>query len=223
MPSVLITGAGRGLGWEFARQYRRDGWRVVATVRDAARASSLRQVGAEAHLLDVTDATAIAALGRTLDGEAIDVLIANAGINPVRDMRLDGIDHRAWEETFRVNAIAPLALAAALREQVRRSAQRKLIAIGSALGSITANAIGGHYVYRSSKAALDAAWRSLARDEPDLIAVVLSPGWVRTDMGGARAPLSPEESVVGLRRVIAGLGPADSGTFLDHLGAALPW
>jgi NAD(P)-dependent dehydrogenase (short-subunit alcohol dehydrogenase family) len=175
------------------------------------------------HALEVTDFAAVSALARTLDGESIDVLIANAGIYGPRDMTAASIDAAGWGETFRVNTMAPLALAAAFHAQVARSAQRKAVAITSRLGSIAANNEGGLYAYRSSKAALNAAWRSFALDHRDIIATVLHPGWVRTDMGGQSAPLGPEESVAGLRRVIASLEEADSGGFIGYDGKPIPW
>ncbi|HUC65013.1 MAG TPA: SDR family oxidoreductase [Stellaceae bacterium] len=225
MPTVFISGANRGLGLEFARQYARDGWRVIATSRSLEKAGALRALsgGVAVHALEVTDFAAVAALARALDGESIDVLIANAGIYGPRDMTAASIDAEGWGETFRVNTMAPLALAAAFHAQVARSAQRKAVAITSRLGSIAANTEGGLYAYRSSKAALNAAWRSFALDHRDIIATVLHPGWVRTDMGGQSAPLGPEESVAGLRRVIASLEEADSGGFIGYDGKPIPW
>jgi NAD(P)-dependent dehydrogenase (short-subunit alcohol dehydrogenase family) len=129
----------------------------------------------------------------------------------------------AWERSFRVNAVAPLALAGAFHAQVARSGERKMIAITSRLGSMGANGDGGLYTYRSSKAALNAVWRSFALDHPDVIAALLHPGWVRTDMGGRGALLDPEHSVASLRRVIANLGKDDSGRFYNYDGSPIPW
>ncbi len=223
MPTVLITGANRGLGLEFARQYAADGWRVIATSRSLEKAAALRAQGAEVHPLDVTDIAAVAALGRELQREAIDVLIANAGIAGPRGMKAEAIDAAGWAEIFGVNTMAPLALAGAFAAQVARSEERKVIAISSRLGSIAANSEGGMYAYRSSKAALNAVWHSFAIDHRELIAAVLHPGWVRTDMGGKSAALGVEESVAGMRRVIAGLGKAESGGFFNHDGSSIPW
>ena len=223
MPTVLITGANRGLGLEFARQYAADGWRVIATSRSLEKAAALRSQGAEVHPLDVADTAAVAALGRELQRETIDVLIANAGIAGPRGMKAEAIDAAGWAEIFRVNTMAPLALAGAFTAQVARSEQRKVIAITSRLGSIAANSEGGMYAYRSSKAALNAVWHSFALDHRELIAAVLHPGWVRTDMGGKSAALGVEESVAGMRRVIAGLGKAESGGFFSYDGSPIPW
>jgi NAD(P)-dependent dehydrogenase (short-subunit alcohol dehydrogenase family) len=228
MPTVLITGANRGLGLEFARQYAKDGWRVVATARVPEKATALAAIGPAVtiHRLDVADLGAVAALGRALGEESIDLLIANAGISGPRGMRPEAIgsdEANAWEMVFRVNAMAPLALAGAFVGAVARSKERKMIAISSRLGSIAANNDGGLYGYRSSKAALNALWRSFALDHPEIIAALLHPGWVRTDMGGAGAPLGAEESVAGMRRVIARLGKADSGRLYDYQGESIPW
>ena len=227
MPTVLITGANRGLGLELARQYTADGWRVMATSRDPDEAAALKALGPRVavHRLDVADLAATAALGRALAAEAIDVVIANAGISVARDMTAQTVAGAldAWERTFRVNAMAPLALAGAFHAQVARSDQRKMIAITSRLGSMGANSDGGLYTYRSSKAALNAVWRSFALSHPDVIAVLLHPGWVRTDMGGPGALLDAEQSVAGLRRVIANLGKDDSGRFYNYDGSPIPW
>jgi len=225
MPTVLITGANRGLGLEFARQYAAAGWRVIATSRSLAKAEALRALGGDVavHALDVTDFAAVRALGRELAGDSIDVLIANAGIGGPRGMTPEAINAEGWGETFRVNSMAPLALAGALQGPVARSEQRKMVAITSRLGSMGANGDGGLYAYRASKAALNAVWRSYALDHPEIIAALLHPGWVRTDMGGREALLGVEESVAGLRRVIAGLSKADTGRFYNHDGSPIPW
>lgn len=225
MKTILLTGASRGLGLEFTRQYAEAGWRVIATCRKPATAEKLREISGkvEIHALDATDFPAVAALAARLGDVAIDVLIANAGIVGPRDMAPDATDEAAWSEVFRVNAMAPLALASAFRAHVARSAERKAVAVSSRLGSMGANDSGGLYVYRSSKAALNAVWRSFAIDNQGLIACVLHPGWVATDMGGSSAPVKPPESVAGMRKVIAGLTPAESGMFFGYDGERLPW
>jgi len=225
MPTVFITGAGRGLGLEFARQYAAEGWRIIATIRDMTKAADLKDAAPEVeiHCLDVTDHGALVALGRSLAGDAIDVLIANAGVMLGREMAIDRIDETAWLDSIRINTIAPLATATALLPAVRRGTGKRLIAISSRLGSIGSNQDGGLYVYRSSKAALNASWRSLALDHREFIAVVLHPGWVKTDMGGASAPVVPKDSVAGMRRVIQRLSAHDSGKFFDYNGDEVPW
>jgi NAD(P)-dependent dehydrogenase (short-subunit alcohol dehydrogenase family) len=224
MPTVLVTGANRGIGFEFARQYAAEGWRVLALCRNPGRAEALHSLGprVELHALDVTDTGAVMALGRDLAHETIDVLIANAGIYVARDMTAATVDAAAWLESFAVNAVAPLACAGAFLAQVARSRERKMLAISSAVASVGHVEVGGNYVYRSSKAALNSAWRIFALDHPEVIAALLSPGRVHTDMN-PRGPLSPEESISALRRIIARLTPQDSGRFFRYDGNTPPW
>lgn len=231
MPTVLITGANRGLGLEFARQYARDGWHVIATCRSPESADALRALAPHVQVerLDVTDLPAVAALGRKLEGAVIDLFIANAGTMTASPyMKADAIDEAGWLQDFRVNAIAPLACAAAFLKPVARSRERKMVAMSSGVGSIAANDTGGKYAYRSSKAALNAAWRSFAIDHPEVIVALLVPGPLRTDMtryDPLRWPTlaDPAENIAGLRRVIATLTPARSGGFFRFDGAAVPW
>ena len=225
MPTVLITGANRGLGLEFARQYAAGGWRVMATARDPEGADELRAIQGEVRVeaLDMRDFAAVQELGERIGGDPVDVLIANAGTwGPPRiESAADG---EAWLEAMAVNSVAPVLLAQALLPQVA-AAKGKLVAITSKMGSIADNGSGGYIAYRASKAALNAAWRSLAIDVAPrkVTAAVLHPGWVKTRMGGASAPLEPPESVAGMRDVIAGLNPERSGGFYNYDGAEIPW
>jgi NAD(P)-dependent dehydrogenase (short-subunit alcohol dehydrogenase family) len=227
MPSVLITGAGRGLGLEFARQYAAAGWQVIATVRDRTRSPDLATLGSSVavHSLDVQDHEAIKALAHGLRLQPIDVVIANAGVMGPRGMTLDAVDRDSWLETIAVNAIAPAVLAGAFMKHLEKGTEKKLIAISSRLGSMGANTNGGLYVYRSSKAALNAVWRSIAVDRAaaGIIAAVFHPGWVRTDMGGPGADIDAPTSVTGIRRKIAAITPAESGRFFNYDGTELPW
>jgi NAD(P)-dependent dehydrogenase (short-subunit alcohol dehydrogenase family) len=224
MATVLITGASRGLGLEFARQYAADGWRVLATCRTPARAMALRDLGATVaiHALDVTDHGAVRALARALGHETIDVLIANAGIFIARDMTPASVDASAWLESFAVNTIAPFVCAGAFLDHVARSDERKMIAISSIVGSVGHVGHGGQYAYRSSKAALNSAWRTFAFDHPQVTAAMLSPGRIKTDMN-PHAPGSVEQSAASLRQVIAGLTQEQSGGFFRVDGSPAPW
>lgn len=222
MPTVLITGANRGLGLEFARQYAETGWQVIATARDPGSADDLRSLkGVRVERLDMSDLDEVERFGRGID--ELDLLIANAGTYGPREV-YTAEAAREWEDTFAVNTIAPFLLAETVLPAVERS-RGKLIAITSKMGSIADNNSGGYIAYRSSKAALNAAWRVLAMEvrSRGVIAAVLHPGWVQTRMGGASAPLEPEESVAGMRRVIEQLGPAQSGSFFDYAGEPVPW
>jgi len=228
--TVLITGANRGLGLEFARQYAQDGWRVLATCRDPSRADALSALGSAVTVypLDVSDFAAVAALGRELAAAAIDVMIANAGVLLNSSMSTAAIDTDAWTRSFQVNAMAPLACAGAFLGAVARSNERKMIAIGSLVGSIGAATQGGIYTYRSSKAALNSVWRSFALDHPEVIATVLSPGRMRTEMvrneaSGWDSLPPPDKTASKLRALIARLTQADSGGFIHHNGKTLPW
>lgn len=220
MPTVLITGANRGLGLEFARQYMADGWTVIATARNPDAAAELQATGAEVHPLELADPASLGTLKAALGDRAIDVLIANAGMmGPLK------FERDAWAETFLTNVIAPTELAIRLKPNVLASQQRRMIALSSTLGSIAGNDSGGMLAYRSSKAALNAAWRSLSLDWKDsgLKLAMLHPGWVKTDMGGPGAQIDAATSIAGLRKVIAGLAPSDSGSFLDYQGNRLDW
>lgn len=224
MPTILVTGAGRGLGLELARQYAADGWRVIGTVRDEKAASGLKALKVEPRKADVTDRKQIAKLAKDLKGEPIDVLFCNAGINGRKGMALGSFDFDEWEKILKVNLLGAAAVTEALADNVAAS-QRKVVAMmSSRLGSI-AESSGSTLPYATSKAALNLLAKGLAATQAGrgLIVVALSPGWARTDMGGAGAPLAPETSVRGLKKVIAGLTQADSGKFLSHDGSSIPW
>lgn len=229
MPTVLITGANRGLGLEFARQYAADGWQVIATCRDPDAAHELHPIkGIIIERLELASLPAIAALGRRLASRAIDVFIANAGVMSAPYMKPEAIDEAAWLADFRINVIAQLACAAAFLPAVARSAQKKMVAMSTGVASIADNVAGGKYAYRSSKAALNAAWRSFAIDHPQVVCALLVPGPLRTDMtryDPQRWPTlpDPQHNIAGLRQVIAGLTPAQSGSFLRYDGATVPW
>ena len=224
MSTILISGAGRGLGYELARQYAADGWRVIGTVRDAAARKRLQALGVDAHLVDVAQREQIAKLARELKGTALDVLFCNAGISGKRGMALGSFDYDSWEEVLRVNLLGAAALAEALVDNVAASERKVIAMMSSRLGSITESS-GMTLPYSTSKAALNMLVKGLAATlrGKGVIAVALSPGWVRTDMGGAGAPLAPETSVAGLRKIIDRLTPADSGRFLSHDGSPIPW
>ena len=227
MPSVLITGANRGLGLEFTRQYAADGWRVFAACRDPAGARDLAAVEGDvsAETLDVDDGPQVAALANKLSGQPIDVLINNAGIYGPKDVTRDTVVYDAWGQVFRTNAMSPLAVSAAFAANVAQGGQKKIITLSSIMGSIAENDSSGDFIYRSSKAAVNAVMKSLARDlkSEGITVAVLHPGWVRTDMGGPDASIEAPESVTGMRAVIAGLKESDSGRFLNYDGTEIPW
>ncbi|MDE0343072.1 MAG: SDR family oxidoreductase [Deltaproteobacteria bacterium] len=221
--SVLITGASRGIGFEFTGQYAAAGWQVHACCRRPDDTSF--DQGVHVHALDVTDQASINDLASSLDGTAIDLLINNAAIfgGPHQDVG-DTFDDQ-WELVMRTNVIAPFRVTDALRGHLSRAAQPVVVHISSLAGSIADNRSGGIHLYRTSKTALNMVAANLARDlAGDRITVLaLHPGWVRTDMGGKTAPLSTKESVAGMRKVIASASFAMSGGFFDYNGRPLPW
>jgi NAD(P)-dependent dehydrogenase (short-subunit alcohol dehydrogenase family) len=232
MSSVLITGANRGLGMEFARQYGNDGWRVFACCRYPDRAAELTDLARASdgrlslHPLDVSREPTISELAEALQGKTIDILLNNAGIYGDESHDDFGkIDYERWVETFRVNAMGAMRVTEAFVGNVASSEKKVLAFLSSLMGSISDNGSGGCYLYRSSKAALNAIVKSLSIDlkSRGVKTVVLHPGWVKTDMGGENAPLLPPESVAGMRRVLDGLEAKDSGRFLSYEGAELPW
>jgi NAD(P)-dependent dehydrogenase (short-subunit alcohol dehydrogenase family) len=237
MPTVLVTGANRGLGLEFVRQYAAAGWDVIACARKPAEATALAGAGG-GHVvieqMDVTDHASVDAAARRLDGRAIDVLLNSAGTMGRGTTGKAGfptntfgaLDYADFEEVLRVNVLGPLKVTEAFIAHVERSAQKKCIAISSVVGSIAENTSGGLYAYRSSKAALNAVMKSLAIDLGDkrgILVAMLHPGWVRTDMGGPRANIDAPESVAGMIKVIAGLDADASGRFWRYDGKELPW
>jgi NAD(P)-dependent dehydrogenase (short-subunit alcohol dehydrogenase family) len=218
MARVLITGANRGIGLEFARQYAADGWEVIATARQAS--PELERLGVRIELLDVGDFAAVEGFPDRI-GAPLDLFIANAGVSGPQ--RIDSAEAAAeWQRVHAVNAVAPTLLAERLAP--RMAAGGKMAAVTSRMGSV-ADGSGGYLAYRSSKAALNAAWHNLALDLAPLgIAMILfHPGWVKTDMGGPNAQVEPAESVAGMRRVIEELRPAQSGGFVDYRGDPIPW
>ncbi|MCH7635477.1 MAG: SDR family oxidoreductase [Proteobacteria bacterium] len=226
MPTVLITGANRGIGLEFARQYAEAGYRVHAACRTPESADALGSLGkgVKLHALDVTDHAGIEALAAGLEGEAIDIVINNAGIYGDQQ-ELGKIDYAAWEEVMRVNTLAPLKMAECFLPHLEAGKMKMIASLTSRMGSIAENDAGGVYIYRSSKAALNAAARSLALDlaPRGITVIVFHPGWVKTDMGGAGALIDAETSVGGMRAVIKGAGPKDSGRFFNYDGTEVPW
>ena len=209
MPTALITGANRGLGAEFARQYQADGWKVIGSTR---------------REFDVTDFPGVKKFSHSLKGEPIDLLFCNAGIAGKRGSGIGSFDYASWEEVMRVNVLGAAAVAEAFVDNVAASERKVIAFMSSRLGSI-AETSGHTLPYASSKAALNMVAKafSVLLAPRGIVVVALHPGWARTDMGGKGAPLEPAESVRGLRKVIAGLRPADSGRFLNHDGAPIPW
>jgi len=226
MPTVLITGANRGIGLELAKQYAGDGWSVIATARDTKNADGLNALKGDIRVeaLEVVDEKQVGALAKALKGTAIDVLLNNAGMLTGYET-LGDTDTESWLKTLHVNSVAPLKLTEALVEHVAGSQQKKVVSITSSMSSMGGNASTGAYAYRSSKAALNMVMLTAANElRPRGISVaVISPGWVKTDMGGPGAAITVKESAAGIRKVIDKLNVGISGQFFNYSGENLPW
>jgi NAD(P)-dependent dehydrogenase (short-subunit alcohol dehydrogenase family) len=231
MTSVLITGANRGLGLEFARQYLAEGWHVYAACRNPAAAEQLgglvRQAGDRLTVvaMDVTDAGSIRTAARQLRDIALDVLINNAGIGGAGGQVTGKVDYESWAKVLDVNTMGPLRVTEAFVQQLARSERRLVVAITSGMGSLADNTSGGSIAYRTSKAAVNMVMRSAAIDlaPRGISCVVVNPGWVKTDMGGPGARLTAQQSVTALRRLIETFGPAHSGKFYNYDGREYSW
>ena len=224
MTTIMITGASRGLGLEFARQFYNEECRVIATCRSPKDANELNAIGdIDVHALDVTDDKSVANLADKLRGENIDILINNAGVIGQRD-GFGRLDYDIWAETMDTNVFGPMRVAEAFRDNVMNSEKKQMIFITSRMGSIT-EAVPNAYVYRSSKAALNMAVKCLSAElgEQGLIAVLFHPGHVQTDMGGQAAPVTPQKSIEGMKNQIVALTHDDNGRFLSYDGRQIPW
>jgi NAD(P)-dependent dehydrogenase (short-subunit alcohol dehydrogenase family) len=237
--TAFITGSNRGLGLEFVRQLAKAGWNIVATCRSPEKAEGLPKVSKEfpgkieVYGLDISKSDAIAALAKKLADRPIDLLLCNAGLNPVPAKlakitgstggRIQDFDDATWFQVFLVNLIGPLRVAAAFSENVVRSDRRIVAFISTRITNIEENTDGARYMYRTSKAALNVAIRNLSLElgPQNVICLALHPGWVRTDMGGSNADVSAEESVSGLIRTILRAAPPDNGKFFDYKGDRL--
>ncbi|MBM3515492.1 MAG: SDR family oxidoreductase [Alphaproteobacteria bacterium] len=236
MPTVLITGANRGLGLEFVRQYCEAGWNVIATCRDPKTAGDLAALDQKypslnVHALDVADFGAIDRLAADLKGRPIDVLLNNAGIfgpKPLGDndprQTFGHMDYGIWAQVLRINTMAPMKMAEAFIDHIAASKQKKFVAISSIEGSI-ARAKGRIYAYKTSKTALNMVIKNLAMDlaPRGVITAAFCPGWVKTRMGGDTAPLEAPPSIAGIRRVVDELTPENSGRFWLYTGEINPY
>lgn len=225
---VLITGANRGIGLEFTKQYATDGWKVLACCRDPESADALQALAStsknvQVFALDVSDFSQIDSLALQLKNEAIDVLINNAGVYPPSSFGDTNYDD--WADAFKINSMASLKMAEAFVQHITRSQLKKIVTLSSKMGSIDDNTSGESYIYRASKSAVNMVMKSLSIDlKPYGISVVtLHPGWVQTDMGGANGLINTQTSVAGLRQVIADLSLQSTGQFMTFDGKSINW
>lgn len=231
MSTVLITGANRGLGLEFCRQYAAEGWNVIACCRNPDDAFDLNNLASRHHniqleTLDVSAFEQIDALSRKLANLSIDVLINNAGI--YGDNKSNGfgqLDYQAWAKSLLINTQAPVKMSETFLSQITKSDKKLIVNISSLMGSIADNDGGGSILYRSSKAALNAAMKSLAIElkNQSVGVLIFHPGWVKTDMGGANALINADQSVTGMRALIGSFSLDQSGSFVKYDGTSMPW
>jgi len=231
MPHALITGANRGIGLGHTRALLERGWTVHAAVRDPDGSDELSALKSgdhdgelRLHAYDAREDRAAEALAREITGP-LDILFANAGVMGPKAQGFGEVEPEGFLDTMHVNVMAPMALAQALADQVAQSTLKVIALQSSRMGSIEDNDSGGRYVYRASKAALNAVGKSLSVDlkTKGVIVLILHPGWVRTDMGGPNGLITVEESVEGELDLIARANPAMSGRFFHVSGEDLPW
>ena len=219
MQKVLVIGASRGIGLELVRQYREAGARVIACVRRSASLPAIEALGAQGHVLDVADPASVSALAWLLDGTALDVAIYAAGL-------WDGVDARTpptqpqFDAVMHVNVLGAMQALAQIAPEIRPGGV--FAALSSEMSLLRSLDDGSAWLYRTSKAALNMAMATAQRSWAEIHVVSLDPGWVRTDMGGASAPLAVDESVRGLRAAIASVGEADRGRLIHHDGRRAP-
>jgi NAD(P)-dependent dehydrogenase (short-subunit alcohol dehydrogenase family) len=220
--NILLIGASRGIGLEFARQYRADGAKVTATARSEESLATLRALGATAIALDVAQAESASRLAWQVDGGAFDVVINVAGVYGPRHTGLQSPSEADFDEVMHANVLGPMRVLPQLVDNLAPGA--KIALLSSRMGSIGSRTGHGGWLYRASKAAANSVLKDVSLAlQGRATCVSFHPGWVQTDMGGAGASLTPEHSVASMRKVIAGLKPSDNGRFLDHDGTPIDW
>ena len=225
--TVLISGANRGLGLEFVKQYALDNYEVIACTRKINKKDGLHRLQASfenisIHTLDVENFLSIDQFAKTLT-KPIDILINNAGLYP--NSSFDHINYEAWLNAFKINALAAFKMVKAFLPHLKKGELKKIASLTSKMGSIDDNSGGGEYLYRSSKTALNMVMKSLSIDlKPhDMSLITLHPGWVRTDMGGPNGLIDVDESVTGMKRQIDKLSIKTTGQFIAYDGKKIPW
>jgi NAD(P)-dependent dehydrogenase (short-subunit alcohol dehydrogenase family) len=224
MATALVIGASRGIGLELVKQYRADGWRVIATARKQEDCDALAALGAEPHKLDVNNVEAVAGIGWKLDGEELDVAILNAGVYGPRH---DGFPIETdFNAVMHTNVLAAMRLLPILAPLVAASrGNGKLAVLSSRMGSLSERSSPNGSLYRASKAALNSVLidTALVHGKQGVTCVAFHPGWVRTDMGGDSADLSVEESAAGIRNTLATLPASDKAAYLNYDGTTIGW
>ena len=236
MPTVFVTGANRGLGYEHVKQYAEKGWKVIACARNPEQAKELKELknehGADFIIeqLEVVDHNRIEELAEKYSDEAIDILINNAGTTGPMGVpgamgyqKIDSMDYQIWRDILEVNLLSPFKIATAFHDHVARSDKKILIMMSSDLGSVEQNNFGGFYSYRASKSALNIISKGMSVDWNDVTVIALAPGWCKTYLGGDEAEIEPAESVEQQQEMFEGITAKDSGKFLDRFGKEVAW
>lgn len=227
MPTVLITGANRGIGLEFAHQYAADGWQVIAANRTPFAPRDFAALGMDITELryDASNDASAAELAARLKGRPIDVVILNAGIGSGLDLPPEELAQADWEDIVLTNTFAPLHLAALLEPNLRAGERKVLAAVSSLAASMTLYRVPRQFAYRASKAALNQMMRNLSVEWKDwgCICLPLRPGRVQTHMTEFAGDLTPAASVSGMRAMIASATAANSGIHYGYDGNVVPW
>ena len=236
MPTVMVTGANRGIGYEHVAQYAQKKWNVIACARQPEKAIELLQLqdkyGANFIIeeLEVTNHKQVDDLSQKHSNTTIDILINNAGTGGPEGMpramdyqKIDNMDYQIWRDILEVNLLAPFKVATSFHKQISISDKKTLIMMSSDLGSVSQNTFGGLYSYRASKSGLNIVAKGMSNEWKDIIVVALAPGWCRTYLGGAEAEIDPMDSVEDQQKMFESLTESDSGKFLDRFGNEVPW
>jgi len=236
MPTVFVTGANRGLGYEHVKQYAKKGWKVIACARNPEQAKELKELQKKhgenfiIEQLEVVDHNRIEELAEKYNNTAIDILINNAGTTGPMGVpgamgyqKIDSMDYQIWRDILEVNLLSPFKIATAFHDHVARSEKKILIMMSSDLGSVEQNNFGGFYSYRSSKSALNIISKGMSVDWKDLTVIALAPGWCKTYLGGDEAEIEPAESVEQQQEMFESITAKDSGKFLDRFGKEVAW
>ena len=236
MPTVLVTGANRGLGYEHVKQYAQKGWKVIACARNPKKATELDNLKDKyddnfiIEQLEVIDHPRIEELAEKYSNTSIDILINNAGTTgplgvpgAMDYQKIDSMDYEIWRDILEVNLISPFKVATAFHDHIAQSEKKLLIMMSSDLGSVEQNTFGGFYSYRASKAALNIISKGMSVDWQDLTVIALAPGWCKTYLGGEEAEIHPDESVKNQQAMFEKIISSNSGMFLDRFGKEVPW
>jgi NAD(P)-dependent dehydrogenase (short-subunit alcohol dehydrogenase family) len=225
MSTVLLLGASRGIGFELARRFKAQGWRVIATARSPEGVRRLSDEGCEAHRLDVTDPASLSGLAWVLDGEKLHLAVYVAGLID-RAPAPEPPTQAAFDQVMHTNVLGAMQTLPQILPMVQ-SAQGVLACISSVMGSLQETTSTSAWLYRVSKAALNMVVRCLQMAQPDITVVALHPGWVQTEMGGPQAPLTPAQSAQSLCHTLTRLCKSpqadDHGAFFNHDGTRIAW